>query len=125
MKVAVIGSRGLSVPHLEEFLPPDTTEIVSGGARGIDTDARAYAHAHGLILTEFLPEYARYGRGAPLLRNREIVRYSDMVLAFWDGISSGTRYVIEQCLQQEKPLHLFLENDGTFLPVPPPEKTDR
>lgn len=40
MKVAVIGSRNLQVDHLEKYLPEDTTEIVSGGARGIDACAK-------------------------------------------------------------------------------------
>ena len=34
MKVAVIGSRNLSVENLGDYLPDDTTEIVSGGAKG-------------------------------------------------------------------------------------------
>ncbi len=65
MRVAVIGSRGLQVDHLENYLPEGVTEIVSGGAKGIDTCAKNYALLHGLKLTEFLPEYSRYGRGAP------------------------------------------------------------
>ena len=36
MKIAVIGSRNLIVENLEEYLPADCTEIVSGGAKGID-----------------------------------------------------------------------------------------
>ena len=56
MKVAVIGSRGLSVTDLGRYLPENTTEIVSGGARGVDTSAREYALSHGIKLTEFLPE---------------------------------------------------------------------
>jgi len=35
MKVAVIGSRGLAAANLEKYLPPGTTEIVSGGAKGV------------------------------------------------------------------------------------------
>ena len=66
MKVAVIGSRNLTVEDLGQYLPKETTEIVSGGAKGIDTCAREYANTKGLKLTEFLPEYNRYGRGAPL-----------------------------------------------------------
>lgn len=97
MKVAVIGSRGLTVQNLGNYLPKETTEIVSGGAKGIDTCAREYAHAHNIKLTEFLPEYEKYGRNAPLKRNDTIIKNSDMVLAFWDGNSRGTKYVIDKC----------------------------
>ena len=107
MKVAIVGSRGLHVQDLGRYLPPDTTEIVSGGAMGVDTSAREYALAHGLRLTEFRPDYARYGRSAPLRRNRQIVEYADLVLLFWDGSSHGTRHVLELCCALSKPHHLF------------------
>ena len=97
MKVAVIGSRGLNVSNLGDYLPQDTTEIISGGAKGIDSCAREYALAHGIKLTEFLPEYEKYGRAAPLKRNITIIENADLVLAFWDGRSKGTRFVIDNC----------------------------
>ncbi len=97
MKVAVIGSRGLSVTDLGRYLPENTTEIVSGGAKGVDTSAREYALSHGIKLTDFLPEYTKYGRSAPLKRNIAIIEYSDIVLAFWDGKSRGTKFVIDNC----------------------------
>ena len=97
MKVGVIGSRGLTVDNLEQYLPENTTEIVSGGAKGIDTCAREYALSHDIKLTEFLPEYSRYGRGAPLKRNLKIIEYADVVIAFWDRQSKGTKNVIENC----------------------------
>lgn len=97
MKVAVIGSRGLSVTDLGRYLPKNTTEIVSGGAKGVDTSAREYALSHGIKLTEFLPEYTRFGRSAPLKRNITIIEYSDIVIAFWDGKSRGTKFVIDNC----------------------------
>ena len=103
MKVAVIGSRSLRVDDLGKFLPEDVTEIVSGGAKGVDTSAREYAQAHGIPLTEFLPDYRRYGRGAPLRRNITIIEYADLVLAFWDGKSRGTKYVIDQCRERGVP----------------------
>ena len=98
MRVAVIGSRGLTIDNLDKYLPKDTTEIISGGAKGVDADAKKYALAHNIKLTEFLPNYKRYGRGAaPLKRNLQIIEYSDIVLAFWDGTSKGTKYVIDNC----------------------------
>lgn len=108
MKVAVIGSRGLSVDHLEKYLPTETTEIVSGGAQGVDTCARDYALAHGLKLTEFLPEYDKYGRGAPLRRNITIIEHADLVLAFWDGKSRGTKFVIDNCKKRNVPVRVYI-----------------
>ena len=110
MKVAVIGSRNLVVSQLEKYLPPETAEIVSGGARDVDMCARAYARAHSLKLTEFLPDYRRFGRGAPLKRNIEIVEYADVVLVFWDGSSKGTEFVIKHCRKIGKRLEIFCES---------------
>ena len=108
MKVAIIGSRNLNVENLQDYLPEGTDEIVSGGARGIDTCARNYALKNDLKLTEFRPEYNKYGRGAPLRRNETIVNYADMVLAFWDGESRGTKYVINYCEKVGKECKIFI-----------------
>lgn len=108
MRVAVIGSRGLSVPNLGDYLPEETTEIVSGGARGVDTSARDFANANGIKLTEFLPEYEKYGRRAPLVRNITIIENADLVMAFWDGSSHGTKFVIEECRKRGVPVRIFM-----------------
>ena len=104
MKIAVIGSRGANIHDLEKYLPEDVTEIVSGGAKGIDTDARNYAVNIKIKLTEFLPDYKRYGRGAPLKRNIQIIEYADIVIAFWDGKSRGTKFVIDNCKKTNVPV---------------------
>ena len=109
IKVAVIGSRNLSVRNLQNYLPGEVTEIVSGGARGIDTCARNYAFENNLKLKEFLPEYDLYGRSAPLKRNIQIIDYADLVLAFWDGDSHGTKYVIDQCKKRGKEVKVFIK----------------
>ena len=64
MRLAVIGSRRLYVRDLGPYLPDNVTEIVSGGAKGIDGCAGEYARRNGIPLTEFLPDYRRYGKGA-------------------------------------------------------------
>lgn len=98
MRLAIVGSREINnpeilmtelkkVPHLEQV-----TEIVSGGANGIDSLAKQYAEENGLKLTEFLPDYKSFGRCAPLARNTQIVEYADVVLAIpVKGSSRGTR----------------------------------
>lgn len=108
MKVAVIGSRNLTIDNIGDYLPKETTEIVSGGAKGIDTSAREYALANSIKLTEFLPNYAKYKRGAPLKRNVQIVEYSDVVIAFWDGKSKGTKFVIDNCNKMGKEVTVIM-----------------
>lgn len=95
MKLAIVGSRELKVYDLEKYIPEGVDEIVSGGAKGIDECAAAYANIKGIKLTEFIPEYKKYGRAAPLRRNEVIVEYADEAIAFWDGKSRGTKYTIE------------------------------
>lgn len=107
MRVAIIGSRNIRVANLGQYLPEGTTEIISGGAKGVDTCAREYAIAHGIRLTEFLPDYKRYGRGAPLKRNYSIVENAELVLAFWDGISRGTKHAMEYADKQGVPVRVI------------------
>ena len=113
MKVAIVGSRGLYLNDFSPYLPGDTTEIVSGGARGIDSCAAAYARREGLKLTEFRPDYDSFGRSAPLRRNVEIVDYADLVLIFWDGTSPGSRFVADQCRKRGKPHRVFVAKKRT------------
>ena len=95
MKLAIVGSRGITNIDVAPYIPSGVTEIVSGGARGVDTLAREYA-ARGILLVEFLPQYERYGHAAPLKRNAEIAVYADEVLAFWDGRSKGTQSALAE-----------------------------
>lgn len=108
MKVAIIGSRNLTVDNPGKYLPENTDEIVSGGARGIDTCARKYAIENNIKLTEFLPDYKQFGKIAPLKRNLEIIDYADIVIAFWDGTSKGTEFVINNCKKINKKIKIYI-----------------
>lgn len=96
MRVAVVGARGIQIEDLGAYLPEETSMIVSGGVKGVDSCARKYAGSHGIRLLEFFPEYERYGRAAPIKRNDRILENADHAVIFWDGKSKGTKYVIEQ-----------------------------
>lgn len=104
MKLAIIGSRTVTVENIGKYIPDQVTEIVSGGARGVDAQAAEYAKMNDIPLTEFLPDYAHFKRGAPLKRNIQIADYADGVLAFWDGKSRGTQHTLNLFKERNKPI---------------------
>ena len=112
MKLAVIGSRTLTIETIDTYIPKTCQEIVSGGAKGVDQSAADYAKRNGLKLTLFLPDYKAFGRSAPLKRNLTIAAYADECIAFWDGHSKGTHFTIIafQCLKKKV----------TVISMPPP-----
>lgn len=108
MRVAVVGSRNITIENIEKYLPEGTKEVISGGAKGVDTSARSCALRCGFQLTEILPEYQRYGKAAPIKRNELIIEAADFVLVFWDGKSHGTAFVIEKCRKKQIPHQVYI-----------------
>ena len=106
MKIAIIGSRKINDIDLEKLVPKEATEIISGGAGGVDTLAERYAAEYRLPLTVYRPDYRQFKKGAPLKRNLQIVDEADGVVAVWDGESRGTRYTIDYAFKQKKLLLL-------------------
>ena len=112
MRVAIVGSRNIEYENLQKKayallcrnIPSGATEIVSGGAVGIDTLAEIYARQNGLPIKVFKPDYAKYGKRAPLVRNDEIIHYAQYVLAIWDGSSRGTAYTVAACIKDGIPV---------------------
>lgn len=100
MNVAIVGSRTFDnyqklkteLDNLQVKCP--INKIISGGARGADSLAARYANANQITLLEYIPDWKTHGRKAGILRNYDIVREADMVIAFWDGISKGTKHSI-------------------------------
>lgn len=117
MKVAVAGSRNLCVEIPENCIPENATQIITGGARGIDLSAREYGRKHNIQVLEILPEYDLYGRSAPLKRNDIIIKLSDTVVVFWDGKSRGTKYVIDKCRKVNKPVCVYVYKNDKFVKI--------
>ncbi len=113
MRLAIIGSRALTRLEIARYIPQGVTEIVSGGAAGIDTLARDFAYKRGLPFIEFLPKYNIYGRAAPLKRNEQIAAYADAVIAFWNEKSKGTLYTIKLFQKLNKPVTVIPVTEQT------------
>ena len=107
MKVAVVGSRSICSADIGMYIS-EQDEIVSGGAVGIDSCAAEYAKNNQLKLTVFLPQYERYGRAAPIVRNKKIVDYADKIIVFWDEKSKGTLSVIKYAKKAGKPCEVVI-----------------
>lgn len=99
MKIAIIGSRSFSNYELfcetinNYLIENDLTVkcVVSGGAKGADALSEKFAIDNGLEMMVFRPDWKKYGRTAGIIRNTQIIENSDIVFAFWDGKSSGTK----------------------------------
>ncbi len=96
MITAVIGSRSFSDFALlsQVCRSLSVSSVVSGGASGADSLATRFARSSGLPLRVFPPDYERFGRRAPLVRNWQIVRSVSQVVAFWDGRSRGCAHAL-------------------------------
>lgn len=108
MKLAIVGSRNLTNIVLDRYISEEVKEIVSGGAVGVDQIAAEYAKNNAIKFTEFLPEYERYGRAAPIVRNKKIVDYADKIIVFWNGESKGTLSVINYAKKIGKTVEVVL-----------------
>ena len=116
MKVAVVGSRSVSdYSVVKAILNQYTfTQIISGGAKGVDTFAEQYSSENNLVEPlVILPNWKRYNRGAGAVRNREIVDSSDFVIAIWDGKSKGTLISINYAKKQNKPIYVWLISESS------------
>ena len=114
MNIAIVGGRDFNDYSLlkESILAYiDTHEkpknIVSGGAKGADTLAVQFAAEMGIPLLVFKPDYQKYGRGATLVRNTQIIENAEVVFAFWDGQSKGTKDSIKKAEKLEKELYII------------------
>lgn len=111
MKIAVFGSRDISnyyshIVNLYVAHFPRNTEVVSGGARGIDELAKMAAFKYNLGYKEFPADWDKYGKAAGFVRNTWIADYVDCGIAFWDGKSHGTQDTINKLKELGKPIKI-------------------
>jgi hypothetical protein len=110
MRIAIVGSR--EYPKLDlvrsyvRSLEPGTV-VISGGAKGVDSEAEKQARDFGLEVVVYPADWNRYGKTAGFVRNRTIVEDADRVVAFWDGDSRGTINTISLAVKMGKSLEII------------------
>lgn len=81
---------------------------VHGGAQGFDTQVEAFAKTYDIKTIVYRPDYNKYGRRAPLVRNKLIVEGADLLVACWDGRNSGgTHYTIRLAKELGVPIKVL------------------
>lgn len=118
MKVIIAGSRNVfpkpqeitEVMNIFSFKPYSETslEIVCGLAKGADMEGKFWASDRDIPVKEFPANWQLYGTRAGILRNLEMARYADALVAFWNGKSRGTKHMIKAMLDLDKPVHVQL-----------------
>lgn len=113
MKLAIIGSRSFSdYNYLEkicnEFRKIENVDaVVSGGASGTDTLAEIWANKNNIRTKIFKADWKKYGNSAGVVRNKNIIKSADVVLAFWDNESRGTKHSIDLAIKFNKEIHIY------------------
>jgi hypothetical protein len=124
MKLAIIGSRSFNDSTsfdriMVDFLVDKTypSVIVSGNAPGADTLAEEWALTKGIETRIFKPQYKDFPKKernyrATKERNTQIANFCEMLIAFWDMNSTGTRDTIEKTIGLGKPVYIHNVNSG-------------
>ena len=116
MRIAIVGSRDITLPMLRALLAGiegniaiagDKPTIISGGAAGVDSFAEGVAKCLGLPNIIFKPEWDKYGKSAGFKRNQKIVDAADRIVAFHLKDSPGTADTIKRAKASEKPLTVY------------------
>lgn len=90
----------------------NSIEIVQGGAKGADALGKLYAEQNNIECKEFTANWGAYGKGAGIIRNSEMAEYSDACIVFWDGISRGSKNMIETAKKKglKTIVHYYFKN---------------
>lgn len=114
MKIIIAGSRSFdNYSVLEKYCDQviDSLKgvgiiIVSGTARGADKLGERYAINKGFKIAPFPADWDKFGKSAGYKRNEQMALYSDVLIAFWDGSSKGTKHMID--LAKKHSLKVFV-----------------
>jgi hypothetical protein len=114
MKVIIAGSR--TITHYNDNFKKELknrpfliTEVVSGTAKGVDTLGEMFAYEIEVPVKQFKPDWNTHGKKAGHLRNAEMAKYADALIAVWDGESKGTKNMIETMFKERKPVYVIFE----------------
>jgi hypothetical protein len=112
LRVAIVGSRHFSEPdRVAEYVNslPAGASIITGSASGVDAAATKAARAKGMpvqVMPASFEEASDASKAAA--RNQRLIDACDVLVAFWDGSSKGTRATVDRALDSGKEVHVVI-----------------
>ena len=88
---------------------PKNITVIHGCAKGVDSAVDLIAEGLGLKVLKFPADWQRYGKSAGPIRNMEMIKMCDVLIAFWDGKSKGTKNAIDTAKKMNKIVLVFNE----------------
>jgi hypothetical protein len=115
LKVIIAGSRDLNIDmqDMEDIVKASSftiTEVVSGGASGVDSRGEKWAEAYKIPLKVFPADWATHGKSAGPIRNRAMAEYADALIAVWDGKSRGTANMVQAAFLRGLKVYVYHYN---------------
>ncbi|WP_339885370.1 DUF2493 domain-containing protein [Polaribacter vadi] len=114
MKVIIAGGRNFTnyqklKKHCDLLLQNQTNiEIVSGAHyKGADKLGEKYTAEKEFPLTKFSAKWNKYGKAAGPKRNKQMAKYADALIVFWDGKSTGTLNMINVAKKEGLKVYIF------------------
>ena len=115
MKVIIAGSRDITDLRLLEKImidcPFNVSEVVCGGARGVDDLGRKWA-GDKIPVRMFPANWDKFGKSAGYKRNTEMARYSHALVWLWDGTSKGSKHMFDIAMERNMPIYLYRTDKG-------------
>ena len=84
--------------------------VITGGCRGVDQIAYDFAQRMFAKNEVFKADWNKYGKAAGPIRNRQMAENADILVAFWDGESKGTKNAIDEARKQQVETHIYYWN---------------
>lgn len=115
MKLIVAGGRDFTdtnrmIEELQKLVNsgniPECPELVCGMARGADMLAYSLWANHNMKIHTFPADWKTHPRSAGYIRNAEMGNFADVLVAFWDGKSKGTKHMIYIMNKLNKPVYV-------------------
>lgn len=115
MKTIVAGTRNITEYNLlceaMNRVDWEISEIVSGGSKGVDSLGEQWAKDNQISIKRFPADWDTYGRAAGPIRNAQMAKYADALIAVWDGKSPGTSNMINEAKELGLRVVVFMEQE--------------